>query len=167
MYTHKFYPCINGILLWETPFNYGISIRDKGIQQRCDRGQVVQRPVDLRLTVESTGRAAPVKLKGLMTGCHSFLFIFHIFLTCTFIQSHSYNIFICRYCRGPYISSSLVSSVGKIGKTSLGVPNLELNSGRYATGQGLQLQQGEGQCVQRPVDLTLFRATYRGHGLAA
>jgi hypothetical protein len=53
------------------------------------------------------------KVKGLMTGCHSFCLFFIFYKIHTFIQSHSYNTFIHRHLLRPLsISSSLVCSVG-------------------------------------------------------
>jgi hypothetical protein len=52
--------------------------------------------------------------KGLVAGCHSFLFIFHFFITYIHSFSHSYTTFIRRHSPGPLsISSSLESSVGR------------------------------------------------------
>jgi hypothetical protein len=78
--------------------------------------------------------------KGLVAGCHSFLFYFSYFITYihSFIQSRSYNTFNHRHLLRPLsISSSLVCSVGKHLPV---VPSRESNSGLpYSKPTGYQL----------------------------
>jgi hypothetical protein len=70
-----------------------------------------------RVRKQMASKSIFVFSKGLVAGCHTFLFIFHIFFITyihTFIQSHSCNTFILRHSLGPLsISSSLESSVGR------------------------------------------------------